>query len=274
MPLGVISAVGFLMLGSVMLMTLRVDRAREDFYKARQQLDLYRAEVWQLEYMNEPAANQELKEEQAKFLSGKNVAFFIETITAAGKQFEISFVSISPKDKLEMKPEEKTLFPNLARIPVEMVIKGAYQNISLFLSQLSKLDNSVIRVEEFRFTQPNANEAVLNGFVLVSVLVPQDAAKPIASPDFNLAIEQRSAGKSRFREFGRNPFNVWTEPAALEALVLEGIMYDASQPVVLINGKIWRQGDQIGDVQILEIKPTSIVVERNGKQETVRLKTG
>lgn len=274
-PMGVIVGIGCFMLVSIIVMSLQIDRARSRFYEARKELELYRNEVWQLDRLNEPAAHAELKEELAKFSSGKNVANFVEQITATGKKFGITFDSISPRAKTDLNESERKLFPNLARVPIDMIIRGTHQNISVFLSTLGKLDQMVVRVDEFRLLPPNSESDFLKGPVSLSVFIPQDDDKSIDSQgNGTLSLELRNMGKTRFREFGRNPFKEWAEPAGNVDLVLEGIMYDEKQPVVLINGKIWQKGAQVGNVKIVDIQQTSIVIEKDGKQETIRLRIG
>lgn len=273
-PMSAIGVIGCVMLALIGVMALRVDKAKSGYYEARRQLDHYREEVWQLDRLNEPAANAELKEELARFASGNNVAAHIEQITSTGKRFNVQFDSISPRAKTGLSESEKKSLPNLSRIPIDMTIRGGYQDVALFLSQLGKLDQAVMRVDEFRLSPPNPESDSLRGPLTVSVFIPENDEKPIYMDQGQLSVELRKAGKTRFREFGRNPFKTWTESAPHEDLVLEGIMFDASDPVVLINGKIWRPGDQVGHVKIVEIKPTSIVIEKDGKREIVRLRTG
>lgn len=64
-----------------------------------------------------------------------------------------------------------------------------------------------------------------------------------------------------------------TEAASEAAAVLrlQAIMVTSQSAHVVINGKRLKVGDRIGEVRILAIRPHSILIDREGKREELRL---
>ncbi len=58
-------------------------------------------------------------------------------------------------------------------------------------------------------------------------------------------------------------------------IVLEGIIWDTQgKSVAIINGKLLRERDRISGVQILKIKKSSVIMQREGKVLVIELKKG
>ena len=55
------------------------------------------------------------------------------------------------------------------------------------------------------------------------------------------------------------------------ALVLQSIVRGGRQSQVVINGKTLRLGDELGGAKLLAIYPNSVVLERQGQQQVLRL---
>jgi len=53
-------------------------------------------------------------------------------------------------------------------------------------------------------------------------------------------------------------------------LLLEGIVWDKTQPMAMINGKIVEPGDKIEGVRIVKIHKTSVEIEKEGKQYSIK----
>ncbi len=68
---------------------------------------------------------------------------------------------------------------------------------------------------------------------------------------------------------GRVSADVVGESAAV--LRLQAIMVTSQSAHVVINGKRLKVGDRIGEVRILAIRPHSILIDREGKREELRL---
>jgi tetratricopeptide (TPR) repeat protein len=62
-----------------------------------------------------------------------------------------------------------------------------------------------------------------------------------------------------------------TKPKQYQGLVVEGIMWDDSNPVAIINDNVLENGGMINGYVIKEIKQTSVIVEKNGTQEELLL---
>ncbi len=59
---------------------------------------------------------------------------------------------------------------------------------------------------------------------------------------------------------------------SLEDVYLEGIVWDPNgESVAMINGMILRQGDRIGDLQILKIESDRVVLEADGEERSLLL---
>jgi HD-like signal output (HDOD) protein/CheY-like chemotaxis protein len=58
----------------------------------------------------------------------------------------------------------------------------------------------------------------------------------------------------------------------LDSVKVQGIFYSANQPVVIINGKPLGVGDHLGDVQVVSISPTSVVLSSNGQKKVIKVK--
>ena len=53
-------------------------------------------------------------------------------------------------------------------------------------------------------------------------------------------------------------------------LLLEGIVWDKTQPMAMINGKIVEPGDKIEGVRIVKIHKTSVEIEKEGKHYSIK----
>jgi len=64
-----------------------------------------------------------------------------------------------------------------------------------------------------------------------------------------------------------------TEATSESATVLrlQAIMVTPKNAHVVINGKRLKVGDRLGDIRILAIRPHSILIDRQGKREELRL---
>ena len=53
---------------------------------------------------------------------------------------------------------------------------------------------------------------------------------------------------------------------SLEEVVIEGLMFDANakNSVVIANGSVMREGDETGNVKVLQIQPDGAVISVNG----------
>lgn len=62
-------------------------------------------------------------------------------------------------------------------------------------------------------------------------------------------------------------------PASLDEFRLEGIIYDPSKDsLAVINGKVLRQGENVGPYTIQEIRKNSVSLRKGGEIFTLRLK--
>jgi hypothetical protein len=57
-----------------------------------------------------------------------------------------------------------------------------------------------------------------------------------------------------------------------DSIQLQTILYSAGHHVALINGKALEVGDHIGDVKVVSIEPSKVVVVCKGDLKTLNLK--
>ena len=69
---------------------------------------------------------------------------------------------------------------------------------------------------------------------------------------------ERKKAKTKFEQWGRNPFTVAESP---KAAMLEGIMWDARNPKAIINGQVLGVGDRVGSGEIVDIQPNSVTIQ-------------
>jgi len=55
-------------------------------------------------------------------------------------------------------------------------------------------------------------------------------------------------------------------------IVLNGIMYSKNKPLAVINDLVVKEGEEISDIKILKIKPSSVDIETNGEVKTLYIK--
>ena len=99
--------------------------------------------------------------------------------------------------------------------------------------------------------------------------VSRGAARPAS---FTQAVEKSKQTKVP-QNWGRDPFVLQERGAGagVGSLVLSGIIWDRKNPRAIVNNEIYKAGDKIGKVEILEIKEDSIIVKENGKVKQLRL---
>ena len=118
------------------------------------------------------------------------------------------------------------------------------------------------------------------------------AAKPaitreaeMIQPVKKLLLKERHAAKTMFTSWGRNPFiqkkiqekiqeKIPEKPPVPESLklTLNGIMWNAQNPKVLINNTILSKGDKIGKNTIVDIKQKSVILNDSTKDFEIRLR--
>lgn len=78
--------------------------------------------------------------------------------------------------------------------------------------------------------------------------------------------------KSSYEDWGRNPF--MSSLAVSQGPILDGILWDASKPVAIINGEIVGKGDSVGIYVVVEVRPESVLLNDGEKDIELRLGGG
>ncbi len=96
-------------------------------------------------------------------LRKEEISLAMDEITKAGKSFDVSFVSISPR--------ETEAVPGIScrRLPIEINVKSRYQDLGTFLGSLEKLKKSVVTVRQFVLSRDEAQPSHVNSRMLVDV---------------------------------------------------------------------------------------------------------
>ena len=274
LPTGMVFGVGVVCLFLFIFLAKQSDTARENFYKVRKELELYRSGIWRLEKLDLEELNRRLARTTARFPSSEIFATAIGEITELANDYKVSITSITPGQKTEAHHDKDEILSKLERIPVEMRAKGSYESLGTFLSQLSNLEHGVLRIERFRLEKDAADLEYLMLTVAVSVYVKKAPNHEILKEQISVTSPlERRAGQSRFSEITRNPFT--KKPVARAQphaeLNLEGIIYDPAAPLVLIDGETKAVGDRIKDMKIIEIQPDSVLLEKGNKRIRMRL---
>ena len=81
-----------------------------------------------------------------------------------------------------------------------------------------------------------------------------------------LILTERTAKKSKYTSWDRNPFSLKpTSDKSATTLSLEGILWDENNSRAVINGRIVGVGDKVGGSIVVDIKQDKVVVN-NGFQ--------
>jgi hypothetical protein len=76
--------------------------------------------------------------------------------------------------------------------------------------------------------------------------------------------------------WGRDPFlpqgAAGEDGTALYDIRLEGIMWDEAKPTAVINGGIYETGDEVRNMEILEIRKDSILLGDGSKEYNIKLR--
>ncbi len=78
--------------------------------------------------------------------------------------------------------------------------------------------------------------------------------------------------KSSYEDWGRNPF--MSSLAVSQGPTLDGILWDANNPVAVINGEIAGKGDSVGPYVVVEVRPESVLLNDGEKDIELRLGAG
>lgn len=267
--LAAVSAFGFLVLAKHM------DAARQKFYDAQRELELYRAGVWRLEKVDHTKLEKELAAFKQRFPSQEQVGMLIGDLTELAKNHRVSIEAVTPGDRVAGREEDNPAFAVLDQVPVQMRLSGTYENLAAFLASLSRLEQSLMTVSQFQLGMAGrGNEFDLRLSLNAVFFVKKTPDQDLLSRAIPAVPKERLAQRSRFESISRNPFTERrAAPAAMvpDVIKLEGILYDPAQPLVLINGVTWKKGDHVGAMKIVEIYPDRVIVEEDGKTREVRL---
>ena len=79
-------------------------------------------------------------------------------------------------------------------------------------------------------------------------------------------------GRTRFSDWDRSPFLLHGELAqGVRGLLLDGIVWDAQNPLAMINNQVLAVGDSVGRSRITRITKTEVFLEEEGSEFILRL---
>lgn len=275
LPLGVVSGISILMLILFLVLARKSDAARTDFYRAQGELESYRKAVWRLEKLDPKQLQWQVARMNARFPSSEQLGLILGEITELAKNYGISISSITPSEKTDARSKAGDALAVLNRTPIEMQVRGAYERLSGFLSQLSNLEQGMIKINQFRLEKESAQETgALMLSLTASLYVRQSLEQEVLKESLSQTSPvQRKAGRSRFDKLTRNPFTkMVVRDEISNPVVLQGILYDTDEPIALVNGESRKVGDVVNGMKIVEIHPDSVVFEKDGEQTKMRLR--
>ena len=87
------------------------------------------------------------------------------------------------------------------------------------------------------------------------------APRPAAAPEGEISLDlpadtglrQTQRARATGLAWGRDPFTGGSAGGEVSGFDLSGILWDASQPIAIINGQMLRVGDEVEGYRILEI---------------------
>ncbi len=265
--LAIILPVGLLCIALILTLTFRLGNAQLNYESLRQNLKTYREAIWKVKDVEIEKLNQEIILTHNQFPTADRLLLVIKEISELAKNDAVRVVSISPGQQTDVEDTEKPLLAGLNRMQINMRLEGAYENIASFLTHLSRLNSSVIKISHFRLEKTSSSHltAILEAHAYVRKSIDEDM--------FQIELEGNPApvktpSVSRFQSYLRNPFILEAIPIHTSdmALRLEGIIYDPAQPIALINGEARRIGDQIGDAKIVDIQRNRVVFVKEGTE--------
>ena len=275
LSIGMIAIFGIISAAFFIFLARRSDAARADFYQAQHELDLSRKGIWHLEKLDPKQLDWELMSMNARFPSSEQLGVLIGELTDLAKTSDISITSITPSEKVEIQDESSGFLSVLSRVPIEMRLRGKYERIAIFLSQLGALNHGVMKIEHFRLEKEGAEDtSSLLLSLVASVFVRKSPDQKILNEGISMTFPlERQAGQSRFAKIERNPFTKAVVQTEVESPVtLQGIIYDSAQPIALVNGETKSVGEVVNGMKIIEIHPDSVVFEKEGKKIKIRLR--
>jgi Tfp pilus assembly protein PilO len=258
-------------LSTVLFFARRVDGAKIQFQLTRQLIDEYRSVVWQLGTINQRSLDRDFSALKKRFSARENISFLIGELTDLAHRHDLEVNSIKPQTgQIEGKADSGVLSV-LDRFPIEASVEGEYENLALFLNNLSRLDNGVLEVMQFSLRLTEGHSKRLDLSFTVRAYTRNSSGEDIFQKGLSQWTERKMLTyKSRFDAVGRNPF-IRVERLRDQAFVIEGILFDENAPVVLMNGEFKSVGDVINGATILEIQQSAVVIGKGKEKIRVRL---
>ena len=114
------------------------------------------------------------------------------------------------------------------------------------------------------FKKPKAAPVVERKIALTKHRKPMIKGPPAKSRAERVETEEEIASLA----WGRDPFVLFGTGAPIS---LGGIIGDRKRPKAMINNEIYKVGDRIGNIEIVDIKRNSIVIKVDGKTREISL---
>ena len=272
LSLGIILGIGIAALSILLVMTSRVEGARQQFYTLQDQLRLFRTEVWHIEKLDEATLAKEFEGQIKRFAVKDELGSLIQELGHIAERTGVTVDALHPKDSSGVENFSKVGVMSLEKIPIEMQVHGTFGALANFTSSLAHLDLGLIKAERFQIDSKDETAGDLK-LVLTGILYLKKSKDDtfFTGGKETLSFEgAKPKPRSRFQDMGRNPFSTATQ-SEKAGIVVEGVIYDPAAPLAIISGRVHAVGDQINGVKILEIKRGSVVFEKNGVRSEVSI---
>lgn len=272
-PILIIGFLGLMCLGIFVWMVKNVEAAKQEYYSAREMLQLYRNEIWHLQNIDREKLDHRLQEELKRFPSANEITDVADQISEFGKLSGVKLSLISPKEPQAANSDDPVTAMFL-HVPIDVQLSGSYENIAHFLSSLKMLSKGVLTVDHFEMTPTVAGKSDISLALTLNAYVKKTSDQQILTEKSIAVSTVHEPSKSRASTIQRNPFLQADEKSGF-AVSVEGIIYDPKNPMVLIAGDVKRLGDQVDGLTIVEIRRDAVILAVNDKSgRKIELKPG
>ena len=266
----------FALIGLVVLFwsVRRIERAYQKMRADEKSVGDYRALLEALGSVDRKALARNRLRLEKRFRDADRFSFLIGELTELARTHNLQVHRITPMEKSREVVRENLLAPYFERIPIELKLAGAYDDLADFLGALTELKNGILKIGQFSVNPSEHSERVLEFSADVFLYVERKREPKEEEPPLSAALEApRHTVQSRYHDAERSPFEQ-VRRLTDEKFVLEGIVYDQASPFVLMGGEMKRVGDKIYGATILSIERDGVLFGRGEEKLRVRLKQG
>jgi Tfp pilus assembly protein PilO len=203
---------------------------------------------------------------------------FLRFLTLEENSPGIEFTGISPLKPSESRDSREedspdALLAGYKQSRFEITVSGGYSAILNYVDYLEKLSRFA-HVETFSIAPPGEEPSLkLQAGIRFAVLISDEPGREREAP---FHVDVRTAGKQVPSPFPKpvrreKPVEEAPEPRALPEFTVSGIISVGDEYRVVLDGRIYREGDTIEESRIQSIRKNSVIFETAGTTHEVVL---